>query len=215
MLPVILLCINVELALINTSSYNTVVRAKKQEVTMAENYDVSIKLVKNNKPCHSGHQVGDEWLWHDKTPAEMCFAAYNAILPFIQVLKFGGNFPWQNDPDIITVSCPDPEVVNVFEIKRTPEKKEKVQNYDVLIKLIGKNKDNPCSQGHIIGDEWIWSGRTPEKLCPSAYEAILSSVLVLKYGGQFPWQKDPDVLMATCPDTNVGNRFEIRRIPGK
>jgi uncharacterized repeat protein (TIGR04076 family) len=87
---------------------------------MAENFDVSIKLIRNQRPCHGGHKVGDEWLLRDKTPGGICWAAYNAIFPFAIVLKHGGAFPWQNDPDVITASCPDGEVVNVFEIRRIP-----------------------------------------------------------------------------------------------
>ncbi|MFC1921627.1 TIGR04076 family protein [Chloroflexota bacterium] len=89
---------------------------------MAESYNVSIKLIGNQKPCHNGHKVGDEWLWDDKTPGGLCWAAYNAIFPFALVLKFGGQFPWQDNPDVVTASCPDSEVVNRFEIRRIPEK---------------------------------------------------------------------------------------------
>lgn len=85
-------------------------------------YDVSIKLISNRKPCNIGHKVGEEWLLQYKTPDGLCWAAYNAIFPFAIVLKYGGSFPWQKDPDVITASCPDQEVVNVFEIRRIPRK---------------------------------------------------------------------------------------------
>ena len=83
-------------------------------------YDVAVKLVGNQKPCHSGHKVGDEWLFQFQPLEGMCFAAYNTLFPFILVLKCGGTFPWQEDPDTIVVSCPDPEVNNVFELRRIP-----------------------------------------------------------------------------------------------
>ena len=85
-------------------------------------YDVAIKLVGNQKPCHGGQKVGDEWLWQDKTPGGLCWAAYNSIFPFALTLKYGGSFPWQENPDVITASCPDGEVVNVFELRRMPRK---------------------------------------------------------------------------------------------
>jgi uncharacterized repeat protein (TIGR04076 family) len=44
--------------------------------------------------------------------------AYNAIFPFAVAIKTGGTFPWQQDPDVLTVARPDPEVHNVFEIRR-------------------------------------------------------------------------------------------------
>ena len=92
---------------------------------MAENYNITFKLIGNQKPCNVGHQVGEEWIWEDKTPHNMCFAAYNALYPFALVIKYGGNFPWQEDPNAIEQACPDADVVNRFEIRRTPEKKEK------------------------------------------------------------------------------------------
>ena len=81
-------------------------------------YDVAIKLISNKGPCHGGHKVGDKWLWQEKTPGGICWAAYNAIFPFGIVLKYGGSFPWQEDTEVITASCPDGEVVNVFELRR-------------------------------------------------------------------------------------------------
>ncbi|MFC2014930.1 TIGR04076 family protein [Chloroflexota bacterium] len=182
---------------------------------MAASYDILIKLVSNLNPCHVGHKVGDEWLWHDKTPADMCFAAFNALYPFALVLKCGGKFPWQDDPNILTVSCPDSEAVNRFEIKRVPEKTEPVESYDIGIKLVGKGAGNPCDNGHKVGAEWLWRDKTPENLCPAAYKNICDSALVLRYGGQYSWQTDPDVITVSCPDPAVLNRFEIRRINKK
>lgn len=87
-----------------------------------KDYDVVIKLVSNQRPCHFGHKIGDEWTFQYQTPAGLCSLAYNAILPFIMVLRFGGTFPWQEEPDVVQASCPDPEVHNVFELRRVPRK---------------------------------------------------------------------------------------------
>jgi uncharacterized repeat protein (TIGR04076 family) len=48
----------------------------------------------------------------------MCGLAYNAIYPVTLALQFGATFPWQEDPDVITLSCPDAEVNNVFKLRR-------------------------------------------------------------------------------------------------
>jgi uncharacterized repeat protein (TIGR04076 family) len=85
-------------------------------------YEVVIKLISNLSPCHSGHQIGDEWVFNYMTPGGMCSLAFNAIYPVALALQFGATFPWQNDPDVITVSCPDAEVNNVFELRRRPIK---------------------------------------------------------------------------------------------
>lgn len=84
-------------------------------------YDVVIKLIGNKSPCHSSHQVGDEWVFQYMTPGGMCSLAYNAIFPMALSLQFGATFPWQNDPDIVRVCCPDTEVQNIFELRRIPK----------------------------------------------------------------------------------------------
>ena len=88
----------------------------------AKEYEVVIKLIGNRSPCHSGHKIGDEWVFDYFTPPGMCSLAYNALYPVALALSIGGTFPWQQDPDVITMSCPDAEVHNVFELRRRPKK---------------------------------------------------------------------------------------------
>ncbi|MFA5309095.1 MAG: TIGR04076 family protein [Dehalococcoidales bacterium] len=85
-------------------------------------YEVVIKLVGNNSPCHYGHQVGDEWVFDYATPPGMCSLAYNAIYPAALALYYGAVFPWTEDPDVIMLSCPDVEVGNRFELCRRVKK---------------------------------------------------------------------------------------------
>jgi uncharacterized repeat protein (TIGR04076 family) len=89
---------------------------------VTKEYEVIIRLVGNRSPCHSGHQIGDEWVFNYMTPAGMCGLAFNALYPVALALQFGATFPWQDDPDVIKVSCPDAEVNNVFELRRIPKK---------------------------------------------------------------------------------------------
>ena len=182
---------------------------------MTDNYKLSIKLIGNQKPCHMGRRTGDEWLFDEKTPAGMCIAAYNSLFPFARVLINGGNFSWQDNSDVLTLSCPDHEVVNRFELRRIPETGKKADNYDITLKLVGKGSDGDCGNGHKVGDEWLLDDKTPENICPAAYQIIYSLAMVLRHGGQFLWQSNPGVLTTTCPDPSVANRFEIRRIPSK
>lgn len=82
-------------------------------------YSVTIKLISNQSPCHCGHKIGDEWQFDHYTPAGLCSWAWNSIFPVVLTFWAGGTFPWQTEPDVITVCCPDVEVVNVFELRRT------------------------------------------------------------------------------------------------
>jgi uncharacterized repeat protein (TIGR04076 family) len=88
-------------------------------------YEVIIRLVGNQRPCHSGHKIGDEWVFNYMTPPSMCGLAYNALYPVALALQFGATFPWQEDTDVITPSCPDAEVNNVFELRRREINSEK------------------------------------------------------------------------------------------
>lgn len=85
-------------------------------------YEVVIKLTRNNSPCHGGLKVGQEWVYNYQPPEGMCLFAYNSIFPFLITLQSGGKFPWQENPDVLTACCPDPDVVNVFELRRREKK---------------------------------------------------------------------------------------------
>ena len=85
---------------------------------MAERYEVVAKVVSQKGTCNAEHKVGDEWVIGSKTPEGICLAAFNAIYPYVRVLTFGGSFPWETDPDVTTVACPDAENPLVFELRR-------------------------------------------------------------------------------------------------
>lgn len=44
-------------------------------------YQVLIKLVRDQSPCHSGPNIGDEWMFNYMTPGGICGLAYNTIYP--------------------------------------------------------------------------------------------------------------------------------------
>jgi len=85
-----------------------------------QEYVIKIKLIGNLQPCHAGHQPGDEWTFDYKTVPDICSLAWNSIYPFVLASRYGAVFPWQDTPDVIQASCPDPEVNNIFEIRRVP-----------------------------------------------------------------------------------------------
>ncbi len=85
---------------------------------MPDSYDVSIKVASQKGTCGAEHKVGDEWVLVGKTPGGICLSAFNALLPSARVLRFGGTFPWADDPDVTTLACPDAENPVVFELRR-------------------------------------------------------------------------------------------------
>jgi len=85
---------------------------------MPERCDVLVKVVSQKGFCAAGHKVGDEWVIGRSTPQGICGGAFNAMVPDIWVLAFGGSFPWEDDPDVTRTACPDAENPLVFELRR-------------------------------------------------------------------------------------------------
>ena len=85
---------------------------------MVESYDVVTKVVSQKGTCGAEHKVGDQWVIGSKTPEGICLSAFNALFPFLRVLRFGGSFPWETNPDVTTVACPDAQNPVVFELRR-------------------------------------------------------------------------------------------------
>ncbi len=85
---------------------------------MADRYKVRIEVVSQQGRCTQEHKVGDSWVVDKKTPEGICLFAFNALLPRLQVLEFGGTFPWAKDPDVVRAACPDGNNPVVFELRR-------------------------------------------------------------------------------------------------
>ncbi|MFC1892919.1 TIGR04076 family protein [Chloroflexota bacterium] len=85
---------------------------------MAERYKASIRVISQKGTCTLGYKVGDQWVIEKKTPEGLCLAAFNSLFPRLNVLMFGGAFPWEADPDRTTIACPDAANPVVFELRR-------------------------------------------------------------------------------------------------
>ncbi len=88
---------------------------------MAERYKVLVKVISQKGTCGAEHKVGEEWVLGTKTPEGICLSAFNALFPSARVLMFGGAFPWETDPDVTTIACPDAKNPVVFELRRLPK----------------------------------------------------------------------------------------------
>jgi uncharacterized repeat protein (TIGR04076 family) len=88
---------------------------------MAERYKVSVRVASQKGECAMGQKVGDSWVIDGKTPEGLCISALHSFWPQVRVLMFGGTHPWQVDPDITTVACPDAANPVVFELRRLRE----------------------------------------------------------------------------------------------
>lgn len=81
-------------------------------------YPVRITIESVKGKCPLGNTPGTVFLVKRTTPAGMCLGAFNALLPAIQVMRFGGVFPWEPDPDVAYIGCPDHINQVVYRLER-------------------------------------------------------------------------------------------------
>ena len=64
--------------------------------------------------CHRGHRIGDTFDY-DTERGALCPMAMHAGFPYIDILRYGGMIPPSKNGHVC-FCCPDPEVINVFQI---------------------------------------------------------------------------------------------------
>lgn len=74
-----------------------------------------------------------------------------------------------------------------------------------------KSIKGTCNACHRIGDMIPVSARNPGGLCGYLYFTSFPSILLLQFGGNYPWD-DPDCVELDCPDKNNQVTIELRRI---
>jgi uncharacterized repeat protein (TIGR04076 family) len=89
---------------------------------MTEMYDIEITVTSQKGTCGAGHKVGDNWTVSNHTPGGICLSAYPILESSIDVLKYGGSFPWSENADESGAVCPDPQNPVFFKIKRIKKK---------------------------------------------------------------------------------------------
>jgi len=73
--------------------------------------------VKRGKCQGNINDVGQVFSVKDTTPAGMCLGAWSAVAPYVTALRFGGNFPWEEEEGCALIHCPDPRGITL-ELRR-------------------------------------------------------------------------------------------------
>lgn len=74
---------------------------------------------KGTKGCHRGHEIGDIFDF-DTQRGELCPMAAHVAFPYIDILRYGGNFG-DKSPNEICFACPDVDTIMVFKIEKIGE----------------------------------------------------------------------------------------------
>ncbi len=67
--------------------------------------------------CPYGHEIGDKFEYPEER-GKICAAAFNSIYPYALGINIGASFPWEEDPESVTICCPDYKNPVVFKISR-------------------------------------------------------------------------------------------------
>jgi uncharacterized repeat protein (TIGR04076 family) len=80
---------------------------------------IEVKVVSQKGKCAFGHKVGDKIVFDGKSvKGDICYSALIVVLPKVYAMRYGVEFPWSKDKDVIFNACPDAENLVVFEIRR-------------------------------------------------------------------------------------------------
>jgi uncharacterized repeat protein (TIGR04076 family) len=81
--------------------------------------DIKVTVTSVKGKCSLGHKVGDEFVFKGGiAPGGLCTEGMLTVIPAARTLMYGGIHFWEEDPDAISVCCPDPANPVVFEIRR-------------------------------------------------------------------------------------------------
>ena len=90
---------------------------------MSKRPKIMITMVdkKETGACHYGHDIGDTFDF-DRDRDKMCPMMQHTAFPYIDILRYGGAVPGEENEDECLFCCPDARVINVFKIERIKEK---------------------------------------------------------------------------------------------
>ncbi|MFC2071606.1 TIGR04076 family protein [Chloroflexota bacterium] len=86
-----------------------------------------------------------------------------------------------------------------------------VKRYNVQITVKSVTKGE-CPQGNKPGDTWLVKNKTPDGVCLAAFGVLYSTLSLLQFGGERPYDEDGDVVLVPCPDMKHYVIYELRRL---
>ncbi|MBW2065254.1 MAG: TIGR04076 family protein [Deltaproteobacteria bacterium] len=75
------------------------------------------EIVSIKGKCGAGHKVGDTFQIGCWDTGGLCGFFYHDIFPNLNVMQFGGKYPWGSEEEF-TLECPDRENVVTIKIRK-------------------------------------------------------------------------------------------------
>ena len=95
---------------------------------MPKSEKVILKIMSVKGTCNAGHREGQEFdltneftVGITKDGRALCPSAFHAAFPYYRTLRYGGEFPWEEDKEKTCIACPDPFNPVVIELRRIRE----------------------------------------------------------------------------------------------
>lgn len=85
-----------------------------------------------------------------------------------------------------------------------------MKRYNVEIEVVDRLGPKKCHHHHEKGEKFTYESNYGE-LCPMAAHALYPYVEIARYGGELPSREKTEI-RACCPDVDVINVFNIRRM---
>ncbi|MFX1367686.1 MAG: TIGR04076 family protein [Promethearchaeota archaeon] len=82
--------------------------------------DIEVTDILESGTCNYGHKVGDSYSTMNECRG-VCSAAFHTLYPYIVALRSGGSLPWEDDPEVAYICCPDHKNPVVFKLTRNRE----------------------------------------------------------------------------------------------
>lgn len=84
--------------------------------------EVRAKVISVKGTCGLGHKAGDVVRFTDGgVDGHICIHALYSMMPKVFAMMFNAEFPWAQNPDVLTHPCPDAAYPVVFELTRVYE----------------------------------------------------------------------------------------------
>lgn len=70
-----------------------------------------------------------------------------------------------------------------------------------------------CGWGHKVGEQFEISGHDTAGMCGFFYHDIFPQIIMLQFGGSYPWGDNKDVVRVECLDRVNCVQVELKRLP--
>ncbi len=81
-----------------------------------------------------------------------------------------------------------------------------------VVTAVVQSVKGDCEFGHQVGDRVAFNSKGVHgRVCLWALSSLLTLVLAMRYGANFPWLEDKDVAVCACPDIANCVVFQLTR----